>query len=186
MPNFGLAVRSAGAVTTSGAGVRLMKDVTGVVRSIDAVAPGMGRVFTTSRAPLSSINFINLVKSAPAKAMATLATAVAGGVLGQLAIEELLEDRDPAVREFASKAAKELSELLISVGITDMTPEEDGKIAKFNADEVRVNVAITDVAQEVFDNACAAVGGRARLLAVMQWLAVDDDLKQIIIDRGMQ
>lgn len=186
MPNLGLAVRSAGAVTTSGAGVRLMKDVTGVTRSIDAIAPGMGRVFLTSRAPLSNVNFINMIKSAPAKAMATIATAVAGGVLGQLAIDELLEDRDPAVREFAIKAAKELSELLASVGVTDLTPDEDGKIAKFSADEVRVNVAITDAAQLVFEDACAAMGGRSRLLALMHWLAVDDDLKQIIIDRGMQ
>lgn len=184
MPNYGLAIRSAGEVVTSGAGTRLAKGAAGATQRIDALVPGMGRVFQTA-APLRSQGFVNLIKTSPGKAVATLATAITGGIIGEWALDELREDPDQKVREFAERAARELAELFAAVGVGDPTPNEDGKVGSEKVEEFRNNVAIADAAHSIYKSAVAAVGGEQRLRDLMMWFAIDDDLKQVILDRGL-
>lgn len=118
--------------------------------------------------------------------MATLATAITGGIIGEWALDELREDPDQKVREFAERAARELRELFAAAGVGDPTPDEDGKIGAEKVEDFRNQVAIADAAEEIYRSAVAAVGGEQRLRDLMMWFAVDDDLQQVILDRGLR
>lgn len=165
--------------TVSGGSERLVG--TSMIDDINEVVPGAGKQIAEQG--LNGSRFSRLVKENPGKAVAV---AVTLGVASDEAYEHLVRtantDPDAAKREAAAKAQAIIDEMDSRAGVLGTVHEGDDKVAGYKMDEVRNIAHMVNLATERFERACNAVGGKQRLIALMEWDLVDDDLKQLVLD----
>lgn len=151
------------------------------IRTIDDIAPGMGASVKTRG--LSSL--VNLVKQNPKKAAAIATVTALGSVVGYEQLMDLANSHPTdTVRDFFANVLSGVDEIESKAGLNTLTPDTDEEVAGLSVSDVAQHFALVKAAEERYEDAVAAVGGRARLHALMAWLAVDDDLKGIVLQNA--
>lgn len=153
---------------------------TSTIDEVNQISPGMGNVLKSEG--LKGKSFSRLVRENPGKAAATGVAVGLGSVAGYDQLVELANSTIEGVRAVATRALEEIDEIESAAGLNDPTPDEDGRIAGYEASAIQTSYAVVAQARDHFKDASAAAGGRSRLIAIMKWLAVDPDLQQIVLD----
>lgn len=166
-----------GTSAAGGARPRLVGQST--IDEIETIIPGSG-VAVKNKGLRGVVPYI----TANPKKSAAIATVVAlGSVQGYQQLAEIASSHPvDSVREWASELISGVDNILASAGLDDPFPNEDGSIAGNAVEDMQQHYALVKNAKTKFKNACAAAGGRTRLLAIMDFMAIDDDLKRIVVE----
>lgn len=151
------------------------------IKTIEDIAPGMGANVKTRG--LSSL--VMMVKQNPKKAAAIATVTALGSVVGYEQLTDLAASHPiDTVRDFFENVLACVDEIESKAGLNTLIPDTDEDIAGLSVNDVAQHFALVKAAEERYEDAVAAVGGRARLHALMAWLAVDDDLKGIVLQNA--
>lgn len=151
------------------------------IKTIEDIAPGMGANVKTRG--LSSL--VMMVKQNPKKAAAIATVTALGSVVGYEQLTDLAASHPiDTVRDFFENVLAGVDEIESKAGLNTLIPDTDEDIAGLSVNDVAQHFALVKAAEERYEDAVAAVGGRARLHALMAWLAVDDDLKGIVLQNA--
>lgn len=152
-----------------------------LISDIDKVAPGMGAKVASQGVKHPAV--LSMIKKNPGKAAAI---AVAGGLGAAAMYDQLVDiansDAAQDVRNWAVAAITAIDQIKADAHIDDPTPYEDGLVGQTDIETIRIHAGLVLSATDSFERASAAIGGRQRLISLMEWLAIDDDLKQIVLD----
>lgn len=151
------------------------------IKTIDDIAPGMGASVKTRG--LNSL--VTMVKQNPKKAAAIATVTALGSVVGYEQLTDLAASHPiDTVRDFFENVLAGVDEIESKAGLNTLIPDTDEDIAGLSVNDVAQHFALVKAAEGRYEDAVAAVGGRARLHALMAWLAVDDDLKGIVLQNA--
>lgn len=166
-----------GTSAAGGARPRLVGQST--IDEIETIIPGSG-IAVRHKGLRGVVPYI----TANPKKSAAVATVVAlGSIEGYQQLAEIASSHPvDRVREWASELISGVDNILAAAGLDDPFPNEDGSIAGNAVGDMQQSYALVKNAKAKFKNACAAAGGRTRLLAIMDFMAIDDDLKRIVVE----
>lgn len=149
-------------------------------KEIEAVAPGMANNIKAQG--MTGPAFMQLIRRNPGKATVVGAAAAIGSDIAYDQLMNMAQSSDVSVKQVAEKALEQVNDMLSQAHIHDSTPNEDGAIAGIKAEDVKLNYTLVREAEKIYNQAVAAAGGRNRLEAICQWIAIDDDLKAIVLE----
>lgn len=171
--------QAVGAAAVGGANPRLVGK--SLISDIDKVVPGMGAKVASQGFKHPAV--LSMIKKNPGKASAI---AIAGGLGAAVMYDQLVDiansDMAQDVRNWAVAAITAIDQINADAHIDDPTPYEDGLVGQTDIETIRIHAGLVSSATDSFERASAAIGGRQRLISLMEWFAIDDDLKQIVLD----
>lgn len=166
-----------GTSAVSGARPRLVGQST--ISEIDTIIPGSGAAVQKN-----GLRGVVPYITANPKKSAAIATVVAlGSIEGYQQLADLASSHPTeSVRDWAAELINGVDSVLAAAGLDDPYPNEDGLIAGNAVEDMQQHYMLVKNAKAKWKNACAAAGGRTRMLAIMDFLAIDDDLKRIAVE----
>lgn len=180
-PAIGSIGRPVESIAAGGAQPRLVgtSSIDDVATKVEGILPGSSAV--VERKGIRGL--IPYIMQNPKKSAAAATIIALGSIQGYQELAELAASHPvQAVRDWASSIIQGVDDINAKAGLGTSTPDEDGKVADIEVTDIASYYAMVAAGREKYESAAAAVGGRARLNALDEWRALDDDLKRVVLN----